>query len=419
MPKAGLGGRLSVKEIQQLASENGKQKKVSDGGGLYVFILPSGVKTWYVLYSFGGKQRKLRLGNFPAMGLQEARQAAVDVRRIVDQGKDPAAERQAQKEAHAEQEARGQRTFDALINEWFATKFIDKRESTRSKFQQLRYKHFAPLLEKKLTDITQEDLLNILHNAEKTVGSVVIRSMASRLHALFEFAIASKYLEDNPAENLFTLLPERKYKVKHQPALEKIEDLKMLLNRLDPINFCLANDNPLTYCALNLLMLLGCRKMELCGARWEEVDLEKGIFTIFEDRMKRARPHRIYLSTQAKRYFEILLRYKQNDFVFYGDGKEGHLTGKTINSTLENFCAIDPKQCVPHGFRAILQSVAFSLAAPKELIDMGLSHKTGSDVWQAYLRDPIVVKRMTRFWQWWADTLDAIKAGKEPEKWSE
>ena len=55
-----------------------KPYKFSDGGGLYVLIMPSGARYWRMDYRFGGKRRTLALGVYPEVPLAQARVGIVN-----------------------------------------------------------------------------------------------------------------------------------------------------------------------------------------------------------------------------------------------------------------------------------------------------------------------------------------------------
>ncbi|QIB34516.1 Arm DNA-binding domain-containing protein [Ancylobacter pratisalsi] len=64
-------------------------KKLSDGGGLQLWVQPSGHKLWRLAYRFGGKQKLLVTGPYPLVSLSDARHARDDAKRILLSGKDP------------------------------------------------------------------------------------------------------------------------------------------------------------------------------------------------------------------------------------------------------------------------------------------------------------------------------------------
>jgi hypothetical protein len=64
---------LTDVKIRTAVAVVAKTVKLSDGGGLQLWITGSGSKLWYLAYRFGGKQRKLAIGPYPRVGLKDAR----------------------------------------------------------------------------------------------------------------------------------------------------------------------------------------------------------------------------------------------------------------------------------------------------------------------------------------------------------
>ena len=94
-----------------------KPVRVTDGGGLYLEVAPTGSKLWRWKYRFGGKEKRLGLGIYPDTGLREARKRRDDARKQLAAGIDPSAERQAVKAARTASSAG---SFEAVAREWHA-----------------------------------------------------------------------------------------------------------------------------------------------------------------------------------------------------------------------------------------------------------------------------------------------------------
>ena len=88
-----------------------KPQKLFDGGGLYLEIAPSGGKWWRLKYRYGGKEKRISLGVYPDVGLRDARSRREAARKALAQGRDPSAEKQAQKAARVAVHAN---TFEAV-----------------------------------------------------------------------------------------------------------------------------------------------------------------------------------------------------------------------------------------------------------------------------------------------------------------
>ena len=69
-----------------------------DGGGLYLQITTSGARSWIYRFSLHGRSREMGLGSASTIGLADARIKASDCRKLRDQGIDPIAAREAERE---------------------------------------------------------------------------------------------------------------------------------------------------------------------------------------------------------------------------------------------------------------------------------------------------------------------------------
>ena len=77
------------------AQPGSKLQKLTDGGGLQLWLQPTGAKLWRFAYRFGGKQKLLAIGVYPTIPLARARQVREDARRLLADGLDPSVEKSA------------------------------------------------------------------------------------------------------------------------------------------------------------------------------------------------------------------------------------------------------------------------------------------------------------------------------------
>ncbi len=90
-----------------------KPYKLSDERALYLLVNPNGSRLWRFKYRIGGREKLLSFGGYPDVSLKQARDWRDEARRLLAQGIDPGAKKQAEKVADAE-------TFEAVAREWFA-----------------------------------------------------------------------------------------------------------------------------------------------------------------------------------------------------------------------------------------------------------------------------------------------------------
>jgi len=109
--------------------------KLSDGGGLQLWITPDGAKRWRLAYRFGGNQKLLAIGVYPATGLREARDAREEAKRLLADGQDPSL---AKRLARVAKTTASANTFDAIAKELLVKKGREgKAERTISKLEWL------------------------------------------------------------------------------------------------------------------------------------------------------------------------------------------------------------------------------------------------------------------------------------------
>lgn len=98
------------------ATPANKPRKLSDADGLYLLLNPNGSRWWRLKYRFGGKEKGLSLGVYPAVGLKDARAKRDEMRRQIAAGSDPGWVRNAANAAQT-----GSNSFAAVAREWIAT----------------------------------------------------------------------------------------------------------------------------------------------------------------------------------------------------------------------------------------------------------------------------------------------------------
>src|SRR5262245_23325423 len=97
------------------AKPKDKIYKLSDSGGLYLEVNPSGGRWWRWKYRIGGKEKRLSFGVYPDVSLKAAREKRDAARQLLGAGVDPGQARKAEKIALA-----GAESFEAIAREWHA-----------------------------------------------------------------------------------------------------------------------------------------------------------------------------------------------------------------------------------------------------------------------------------------------------------
>jgi len=258
--------KLSDLQIRHWIKQGEATAGKADGGGLYFTLSTAGTASWILRYSVGGKRKEVTLGNYPDIGLSEARRLASTNRAAVDTGKDPAREKAARKRA----DTLPVWTVKAIAEDYQSKRLVPGAFAPATIYgrnQDLKNAILPHLGKLAVTDVTGKDIVQMLRNCGKswTVANRVLGTATK----LFEHAAGQHIININPCigVSLPSILGPRP-PVKSRIMLSE-SDLKALLATVDT----LGTSNAL---ALRILLATCVRTSELSNARWENLDLENG-----------------------------------------------------------------------------------------------------------------------------------------------
>ncbi|MDR1042104.1 MAG: integrase arm-type DNA-binding domain-containing protein, partial [Deltaproteobacteria bacterium] len=248
--------------------------------GLYLDVRPSGRKFWRVQYSFGGKRSQKTLGEWPTLGLKEARKSAERFKGGVRSGKVPRED--------------GAETFEAVSEEW-AVKFfpaLTSREVARRR--QFMEKRFFPAVGKmQIGSITPLDVLDRILRPIETKGALeTVRRARTYLSQIFRYAVANGLAERDVTRDLIGAIPPPI--VTHRPAILEPDAVGRLLYAIDSYN-----GSPSVSFALKILPYVFVRPGELRNAEWADVNVTDATWRIPALRMKMRTAHIVPLSRQV------------------------------------------------------------------------------------------------------------------------
>nr|WP_287290569.1 integrase arm-type DNA-binding domain-containing protein [Mesorhizobium sp.] len=274
-----------------------KLAKLSDGGGLQLWVQPTGSRLWRLAYRFGGKQKLLALGSYPLISLAEAREARDTAKRLLLRGIDPAQERKSQKADSAKD------TFRSIAEEYVdKLKKEERADRTITKVKWLLDFAYPTLGDKSVREIDSATILAALRSVEVRGRYESARRLRSTIGSVFRYAIATTRAEADPTIALRGALISPT--VTSRAAITDPKALGGLLRAIDAFD-----GQATTRAALKLMALLFPRPGELRAAGWDEIDFESSVWIIPEGRMKMRRPHRVPLSRQAVGVLTSLREY--------------------------------------------------------------------------------------------------------------
>jgi len=381
-----------------------KPLKLADGGGLYLYVAPTGGKLWRCDYRHLGKRRTASFGAYPIVGLADARKRRDALKRQLADGLDPAAAKRV--EAVASRLSAGN-TFDLIADELMAKhKREGRAERTVSKVQWLLDTASPALGRRPIADITAAEVLEVLRGVERRGRLETAKRLRATIGSVFRYAIATARASSDPTFALKGALTTPT--VTPRAAVTNPLALGGLLRAIDGYD-----GQPTTHAALKLMALLFPRPGELRAAEWVEFDLDKAVWTIPAERAKMRRQHRSPLSRQA---VEILMGLQE----ITGKGRLAFpsvrtvlrpISENTLNAALRRL-GYSKDEATAHGFRATASTLLNESGMwNPDAIERQLAHVEANDVRRAYARGEHWDERV-RMMQWWADRLDGLRGEK-------
>ena len=381
----------------------GEKQKFSDGGGLQLWVSPQGTKTWRFAYRYVGKQKDMVLGQYPAVGLSDARKRRDEAKAQLANGIDPAQQKRIDKVAKAISNAT---TFRVIAEEYLDKQRREGRsETTIVKNRYLLERAFSAIGERPIAEIKAAEVLAILKHLEKRGTLETAKRVRATIGAVIRYAIATARAESDPTTALAgaVIAP----KVKHRAAILDPVELGAFLRAVDQFD-----GQPTTVAALRLLPMVFTRPGELRMAEWREFDLANARWVIPAKRTKMRREHEVPLATQAVAILKDLHALTgKGRLVFPGlRTVERPISENTLNASLRRM-GYSNDTVTAHGFRAtastlLNQSGKFS----PDAIERALAHQDPDSVRRAYNRGAYWNERVEMA-QWWADYLDQLRKG--------
>ncbi len=380
-----INGKLTKKLVENLGPG-----RYGDGGGLYLVVDPSGARRWIVRVTVKGqKNRKgapLRtdfgLGGADIVTLNQARERALEYRRMAKQGLNPRFN--AQREIPTFEEI-AQLVHIERMPTWKNAKHGQQWLNT------LRDYAFPKIGRMPVDSIGQPEVLMCL-SPIWTDKHETAKRLSQRIKIVLDVAKSKGFRDgENPVTAIKDagVLPKVTKKPKHHAAMHW-QDVPAFFADLRGRDAMAAK-------ALMFTCLTGSRTSEVLGMRWAEVDLNARLWTVPAERMKGDVEHRVPLTDAMIEILEPLLALK-SEVVFEGQKRHNPLSNMSMLMLLRR---MKVEGVTVHGFRSTFRDWASEAAnAPREVAEMSLAHRVGNDVERAYARSDLLDRRRVLMERW-------------------
>ncbi len=374
-------GKLTTRKV-----ETAKPGKYGDGAGLQLAVAPTGARKWVYRYMTQGKAREMGLGDYPTITLAEAREKALEARRLARSGVDPIAERRKDRRVP---------TFGELADD-IAGQLAEgfRNDKHKAQWKMTLAVYAEPLRAKPVDAIETADILAVLQPIWQAKAETASR-LRGRIERVLNAAKAKGYRTgENPAAwrgHLENLLPKRQKLTRGHHAAMPYADVPAFIVRL-------REREAVAALALEFCILTAARSGEVLGARWSEIDLDAKTWVIPAERMKAAREHRIPLSERALDIVKLMEAAKTGGHVFPGQRAGKPLSVMALEMLLRR---MNLDNVTTHGFRSAFRDWAGNETHfARELAEHALAHVIGDAAEQAYRRSDALEKRRAMMEAW-------------------
>jgi integrase len=372
---------------------------LSDGGGLHlqVTVNKAGAvnKSWVYRFLIHGRSREMGLGPLSdTFSLAEARAERNRWRKVKDSGRDPIEERERQKHSAA-MEAAHTTTFQEATETFMKTNKANDRwraKATADDWESEFNLYAMPVLASlPIRDIGPGLIDKVLEPIWRR--PVLGRRLRSRLEELFDWAAARGYRAENSNPCLYKRVSQslgkrgQKHQPKHYTAIG-VDDIGAFVIKLRERQA--ADPADLAHFAIEFAVLCAVRIGTVRWARWQEIDLEKAVWTIPGPQNKSGRDFRIPLPQRAVTILKSLPgAHEPDNFLFPGQHPSSP-TGRNTFRIVAKRLGI----ATLHGVRSTFRDwgeTRTNFAA--RLLEAALDHVRGDRTMVAYQRDDLLMQR--------------------------
>ncbi|RWP08343.1 site-specific integrase [Mesorhizobium sp.] len=385
-----------------------KMYKVADRDGMYAAVSPTGQIAFRYDYRTNGRRETVTLGRYGEGGLTlaEARDRCLAARKMVAAGKSPAHEKQREKRRLS-----ATASFGDQGKRWF--KEAKMADSTRSMREAIFDRDILPIWERRqLTEITPDDLRALCAKVKDRGAPATAVHIRDIVKQIYSFAILHGEKIANPADEVGPASIAT-FEAKDR-ALSPAE-IRIMLKELESVPTL-----PTIRLGLKFILLTMVRKSELLEATWDEVDFQNAVWGIPKERMKRKKPHNVYLSRQS---LDIMIALKtcaaNSRYVLPSryDADEP-MSRATFNRVTAAIVDRAKKQDFPlaqftvHDLRRTGSTLLNEIGFNRDWIEKCLAHDDSRSSRGVYNRAEYELQRRHML-QEWADMIDAWAAGKK------
>ena len=355
----------------------------ADGNGLYLFVQPTGTRSWVQRLVVRGRRRELGLGAAALVPLAKAREQALANRMLARSGGDPLSEKRRVQGVPTFAEA-ARRVLEQKQGGWRG------RWHAQNWWRSMERYAFPRIGSRPVSEVNTADVLEILTPIWH-VKAETARAVRQRIRSVIEWAIALDMRSDNPCDRVLPVLGPQNDIVTHRQALPH-RDVAAAIETVRA-----GSAQPAVKLAFEFLVLTATRSGEVRGAQWAEIDTTDRVWTLSAQRMKAKREHRVPLCGRALEVLDAARALGDGNPHVFPMRSGRPISASTLVKTLQNLRIA----AVPHGFRSSFRDwAAEKTNHPREVIEAALAHVVQNKVEAAYARSDLFERRRLLMDDW-------------------
>ncbi len=356
---------------------------------------PAGTKTFTYRYRKKSGIRRVAIGVYPAMSLQEVRERYLEHNRALARGDDP------QQEIKRQEEGSGNVTCQAFAETYMA-RWAIPRKRTHAEDRRMLDKDVIPCIgSMRMVDVTRADIVAVIDRISKRGAPISANRTLALLKRFFGFAIERGVLEHSPCAHARAPAKENQ-----RDRVLNPEEISAFVSALDQSNLSLAVN-----AVLRFLLVSGQRLGEVVSMEWEDIDLANRVWSLPAERSKNGRGHRIPLSARAVLILRELQASGNSGGWVFANTKGHHVRADSITQALSRLTKqFDLDHFTPHDLRRTAATQISGMGVDRATLVRILNHTDHSTtaIYDRYSYEPEVRQALEK----WSTKLDQILAKK-------
>ncbi len=387
----GMKRKLTTKFIDSLPPATGKRYEAHDTliPGLHLRVSATGGKVWYLSTRVDRRNRRIKLGSYPALSLSDARERARDTLRDIEMGT-------------FEKGDAGSPEPPAPTLSEVIPQFIELHAKPRNrdwKGTESILTKFAALNSTPIDQIKRADVVRALDAIVANGAPTRANRALAAIKKLMNWCIDRGIIETSPVAAL-------------KPPTKEVARERVLTDTELAASLSAATDEGFPFEQfVQLLILTGQRRGEVAGMRWSELDLDNGLWTLPAKRTKNASSHIVPLAPLAIDILKSVPRFLDSDLVFTTNGKTPISGFGRLKERLDGAVGLEAEDWRFHDLRRTMATNMAMMRVQPHIIEAILNHKSGivSGVAAVYNRHAYLDEKREALERWAKHVEERVK----------